>query len=263
MNFKKESEMFDKAADYYDQFRPSYPSEVLHQIIEKTRLNKDKLVLEIGSGSGKATEMFENLGCHILCIDPGENLVKLGRDKFANHKQIEFKLGRFETLDLQKNMYDLIYAAQSFHWVPQPIGYQKCADLLKADGYLALFWNMYILYDTAIDRELLTLSDKYGGFADFLSEKQCEQRIQNITHQIQEHNYFEQPEVFRVLWEEEYTAETLYGFIMTGNHFIQLPQDVKERAKAEVQTLCEKHGGTIKRPYLCVLYLSKKKRGNS
>ncbi|MHB8127371.1 MAG: hypothetical protein ACYDEX_00030 [Mobilitalea sp.] len=33
MGWKKESEMFDKAAEYYDTFRPSYPSEIIEKII--------------------------------------------------------------------------------------------------------------------------------------------------------------------------------------------------------------------------------------
>jgi len=33
--WEKESEMFNKAADYYDKYRPSYPKEIIDTLIFK------------------------------------------------------------------------------------------------------------------------------------------------------------------------------------------------------------------------------------
>lgn len=38
---KKESEMFDKAAEYYDIYRPSYPKEIIEAFVNNADLNKD------------------------------------------------------------------------------------------------------------------------------------------------------------------------------------------------------------------------------
>ena len=37
------------------------------------------------------------------------------------------------------DIYDIIYSATAFNWIPEKIGYSKTYDLLKEDGTLALF----------------------------------------------------------------------------------------------------------------------------
>lgn len=256
---KKESEMFDKAAEYYDKFRPGYPKEIIETLVTNTQLSKDSTTLEIGAGSGKATEFFKDYGFSIRCIEPGQNLVRNGQIKYKDYSNIKFECGRFEEIEADTEKYDVIYAAQSFHWIPQPIGYQKCAQMLNDNGYLAVFWNMYLISDQKADNELLKLSQKYGGFADFVNEEQCENRIQSIVNSIQESGLFETPFVYKHLWEQEYTAEEYYGFVLTGNRFLQLSDEVKNNAHEEIKEHAKKFGGKIIRPYLCVLYIAQKK----
>lgn len=256
---KKESEMFDKAAEYYDKFRPGYPKEIVTTLVEKTGLSGTSRVLEIGSGSGKATDYFKEYGFQIQCIDPGENLVKNGQLKYHNYSNLTFECGRFEELVLEDECYDVIFSAQAFHWIPQPVGYQKCAAILKPKGYLAPFWNMYLITDKQQDKELLELSGKYGGFADFVSEQEAESRIRSIVQKIEDSGLFQSPTVHRCLWKQEYTADEYYGFALTGNRFLQLPEEVKENARREIEELANRYGGKIVRPYLCVLYLAQKK----
>lgn len=257
---KKESEMFDKAAEYYDKFRPGYPKEIIETIIEKTKLSNNSKTLEIGAGSGKATEYFKDYGFSIRCIEPGKNLVKNGQIKYKDYSNIKFECGRFEELEPVSEKYDLIFAAQSFHWVPQPTGYQKCAEMLKKSGNLALFWNMYLINNNENNNDLMRLSNKYGGFADFLNEEQCENRICSIVKAIENSGLFETPVIYKHLWKQEYTADEYYGFVLTGNRFLQLSDEVKEMARKEIEEHANKFEGKIIRPYLCVLYLAHKKR---
>jgi SAM-dependent methyltransferase len=257
VDWKKESEMFNQAADYYDKFRPGYPQEIIDKLIKEAQIYKDSNLIEIGAGSGKATELFAGKGFNILCIEPGEDLVRIGNERFLNDT-IKFKTARFEEYDLPASFYDVVFAAQSFHWVPQPIGFEKCAFTLKDNAYLALFWNMYIAYDNPLDNELVALSNKYGGFADFLTELQCEDRINSIILGIENSNLFAKPKVFRKLWVQKYTADEYYGFALTGNRFMQKSEEEKQMAYKEITDLAVKNGGFIERPYLCVLYLSQK-----
>lgn len=257
LDWKKESEMFNQTADYYDRYRPSYPRDIIDTIVKEAKIQTGSKLLEIGAGSGKATELFSDRGFDILCIEPGNELVKIGNKRFEGNT-IRFESARFEEYNLSFQSYDVIFSAQAFHWVPQPIGYEKCAYTLKENGFLALFWNMYITYDNEIDNELLEISNKYGGFADFLSEVDCEKRIESITAGIGGSGLFSKPKVFRRLWKQEYTADEYYGFALTGNRFVQQSNEEKYRAHKELEHLANKHKGVIERPYLCVLYLSQK-----
>ena len=63
----------------------------------------------------------------------------------------------------------------------------------------------------------------------------------------------------RQLWKQTYTADEYYGFALTGNRFMAKSDEEKARAYKDIVDLAEKHGGVIERPYLCVLYVAKKK----
>lgn len=40
------------------------------------------IILEIGAGSGKAIELLVPYGCNIPCVEPGPDLVRLGKNKY-------------------------------------------------------------------------------------------------------------------------------------------------------------------------------------
>lgn len=258
MNFHKESEMFNRAAEYYDKYRPGYPQEIIDSLISVTDITEGSDLLEIGCGSGKATEQLVGNGFNILGIDPGEDLVRIGNERFK-HNNVNFVKGRFEEYDFGQKKFDVIYAAQSFHWVLQPIGYEKCFDTLKDNGYIALFWNMYVLNDSDTDKELLEISKRYGGIADFVTKTECENRINSIVSQIVDSKLFEKPIVIRKLWKHDYTADDFYGFALTGNRFMQNSDEDKKKAYNDIVAFAKKNDGIIERPYLCVLYVAKKK----
>lgn len=180
-----------------------------------------------------------------------------GKIKFENYSNINFQCGRFEELAETEAKYNAIFAAQAFHWITQPLGYEKCAKLLKNGGYLAPFWNMYLYDESEESRELIELSRKYGGIADFVNIRQAEERIENISSEIENSGLFYRPIVYKHFWKMEYTADEYYGFALTGNHFLQLPKEIKENAHKDLIKHANKFGGKIVRPYLCVLYLAK------
>ncbi len=257
INYRTESEMFDRMSDYYDRYRPGYPQELVDIFLERAEIHQGDRLLEIGAGSGKATEQFCGKGLNITCIEPGVSLAEIGQRRFPDER-FEFVAARFEDMEHDGKSYDAVFSAQAFHWIAKPDGYIKSARLLKKGGMLALIWNMYITYPNDTDRELTELSARYGGFADFLSEAECEARIDAITREIEQSGLFSSPEVYRRLWKIDYTADDYYGFVMTGNRFVQKSCEEKEQARNDISRLAQRHGGIIERPYLCVMYLASK-----
>lgn len=257
MNTKAESEIFNNAADYYDKFRPGYPQSIIDTFINESKLKSGSKILEIGAGSGKATEQISGNGFNILCIEPGEDLVSKGNEKFQNDT-VEFKKGRFEDVDLPKEYFDVVFAAQSFHWIPQPQGFFKCADILKKNGQLAVLYNMYVTTDCEQDTELLALSNKHGGFADFVDENKCNERISSIVANIENSSKFSKVKVFKNFWIKDYTADEYFGFVLTGNKILQKSQNEKSHIYSDITALANKSNGIIHRKYLCVLYMAEK-----
>ncbi|MCL2488243.1 MAG: class I SAM-dependent methyltransferase [Oscillospiraceae bacterium] len=245
-------------ADYYDTYRPSYPDDIIEAIIQKTKLSAGSKLLEIGSGSGKATEQFTGNGFEILCIEPGVDLVKKGIEKFKD-KNIEFTVSRFEDFCAPSGYFDTIFSAQAFHWVPQPAGYEKCAQILKKDGFLALFWNIEISYDTDFDKKFMTILNKYCGFVSTMQEADYQKRPETIIAGIAGSDLFKEPEMIQSHWDKQYTADEYYGYLLTGNVFVQNPDEEKQACCEEIKQLASDYNGIFKRHYICELYLTQKK----
>ena len=252
-DWKKESEMFDQMADYYDKYRPSYPSETITAIIDKASLTTGSKILEIGAGSGKATEQFADFGFEIVCIEHGEDLVKKGNERFQS-KDIKFIASKFENYDTPSEYFDAIISAQAFHWLEQPLGYEKCAKTLKKGGYLAPFWNVG---RAESNDELFSIVHKYGPVS-CMPKANYKKRMEQISSDIADSGLFTPPEVIHFHWEKNYSTEEYCGYLLTGNMFVQKPDEEKQECFEEIKKLAKKHDGVIRCGYVCELYLARR-----
>ena len=199
---KNESRKFDESAIYYDKYRPSYPKEVIESIISISGINEKDKILEIGAGSGKATELFVNRGYNLTCIELGKNLAQKGIEKFKDTGQVEYIVGRFEEIDgLDKN-YDLVISAQAFHWVQKPLGYKRVSDVLKSNGYCALFWNKYMNDGSLISDELTEICKEYGVL-HIIDRKELIESSQKEIEEIEKSGYFNNIKFLEYPWQQE------------------------------------------------------------
>ena len=66
--------VFDLIPDRFDKYRPRYSKECFDYIIDYTGLKKNNDILEIGPGTGQATEYLLDYGMKYLGIELGTNL---------------------------------------------------------------------------------------------------------------------------------------------------------------------------------------------
>lgn len=143
-NWKKASQSFDSIPNDYDTYRPGYPQELVDSIVKQTNMPQNGKILEIGSGTGKATRGFAERCFSIYCIEPGANLAAVAARNLRAYPGVQFEICRFEDWPETVTGFDLAISAQAFHWVPNKIGYAKVSHVLKPNGYMALFWNMHL-----------------------------------------------------------------------------------------------------------------------
>ncbi|MCM1098768.1 MAG: methyltransferase domain-containing protein [Ruminococcus flavefaciens] len=151
-NFEK---TFDTTATDYDKIRPTYVKEIYEDIFHCKQINQDSHVLEIGMGTGKATQPILDTHCHFVGIEPGENLAALAKEKlrkYANFSCYNLTLQDYICAD---NSFDLVYAATAFHWIPEEYGYRRVYNLLKSGGVFARF-----AYHAGADKGRRELTDE-------------------------------------------------------------------------------------------------------
>ncbi len=134
------AESFGGAADDYDRYRPTYPA----ALIDDLAALAPQTTLDVGCGTGKATRLLAARGLDVLGLELDPRMADVARGH-----GVMVEVGTFEDWDPGGRSFDLITAAQSWHWVDPARGVPKAAALLRSGGTLALFWNHMSYHDPA------------------------------------------------------------------------------------------------------------------
>jgi SAM-dependent methyltransferase len=257
IDWKAASQSFDTVADLYDLHRPSYPPELIDAILELTGIPPAGKILEIGSGTGKATLLFAQPGYSILCVEPGENLAAVAARNLQEFPGVQFEISRFEDWQEKPDGFDLVLSAQAFHWIPKEVGYAKAARALNSHGHLALFWNMYPGFDCQVAADLDRVYQEIapGLGSPFIATDEV---VQQRVHEIDESGCFGPVTVRRFPWSKRYSTKQYRGLLNTYSDHLRLPEQTRKRLFSSIGEVIEKHGGSVVRPYIAVLCVAEK-----
>jgi SAM-dependent methyltransferase len=147
------AESFGASADAYDQYRPSYPEAMIDDLCAGSRPR----VLDVGCGTGKAARLFVARGCEVLGIEIDKRMA----EKARGHG-ILVEVSPFESWRANGRTFDLVTAAQAWHWVDPDVAPQKAADVLREDGRIAVFWNHSRPHDFDLEQALQEAAARHG-----------------------------------------------------------------------------------------------------
>ena len=76
---------FNEDVVNYDRWRPRYCKELFDDIIQYSELEQTKKAIEVGVGTGQATEPFLATGCELTAVEIGEDLAEYTKEKFKEY----------------------------------------------------------------------------------------------------------------------------------------------------------------------------------
>ena len=94
---------------------------------------KDKLVLEIGSGAGRFTEIFLKYGAYVVSVEPSNAIYA----NYKNHNNENLLLikQRLENMPLKFGVFDFVFCYGVIQHTPSPErSYIQCIKYVKEDG---------------------------------------------------------------------------------------------------------------------------------
>ena len=130
--------VFDTIPEQFDKYRPRYCAELFFDLIEYAGIGPEKTVLELGPGTGQATDPILNTGCDYHAIELGEHLADMMKRKYGELPNFHIVNDDFITHDYRGQRFDLIYSAATIQWIPEEIAFTKTFELLKPGGTLAM-----------------------------------------------------------------------------------------------------------------------------
>ncbi len=251
--------VFNEISEEYDRFRPGYPSELAQAVAAYAKAGPQSRWLEIGSGTGKGTEIFARQGYFIHCLEPGANLSAVAAAKFRDLPNVTFENATFEAWRLQPAHYEVVFAAQSFHWIPLEMGLRKAADTLKPNGTLALFWNMSPWQEYAASEEIQEIYNREAPqMAGDVKKEPSRWRIERRAEQIQSTRCYRDVTIEQFPWRARYSSADYVALLDTHSSHQMLPPDVRARLYAGILEVLNRHGGEIEKLYIAALYLARK-----
>jgi len=159
---------FDSAAEQYDRARPEYPAALFDELIACTRLKRGARLLEVGSATGKATLPLAQRGFDITCVELGADLASIARERLAEFPHVRIVNADFDTwTPPQDRRFDLVFAATAWHWLDPAGRYERAADLLAADGHLAV-WSATHVFPEHGDQFFTEIQEVYDEIGEGL-----------------------------------------------------------------------------------------------
>jgi SAM-dependent methyltransferase len=221
------AESFGAAAADYDRYRPSYPDALVDDLLALAPGN----VLDIGCGTGKFARQLAERGVDVLGIEPDPRMAEVARGH-----GLPVEVASFETWQDSGRRFDLITAAQAWHWVEPRAGAAKVTTLLRPGGWLAVFWND--------DNAGADFEDVYRVHAPELMPLKGAARPQ-YRRRLAETGHFAHLEARRYNWQRTYSADDWIGYLRTHSNHLTFPADRLETLCAALREQIDARGGLV------------------
>jgi ubiquinone/menaquinone biosynthesis C-methylase UbiE len=249
--------MFEKVAELYDLYRPGYPAQLFKDIIEKTSLQPGGLVLEIGAGTGKATDEFVKYNCSVQCIDASHSMIEKLRSKFRNVPTVRAVVSSFEEWSPEGKTFDIVAAAQAFHWLPPEISYPKSASILKEGGHIALFWNTDKPQELEIEKKISALYQLRVPKLVAAKRPIGKAFIDRQTNEILASELFTDVCVKTYDWSQVYSYADYINLLNSYTDHIALSDLVRRRLYDGIHSIFQQFNDAYEKRYETILFLAR------
>lgn len=244
--------VFDTIPQLFDKWRVKYSQELFDYIVKECRLNREKKCLEIGPGTGQATEFALETGCDYCAIELGAHLAELLKKKYDKYDNFQVVNADFEIYPFESGQFDLVYSAATIQWINEETAYRKCYSILKNQGYLAMFF-MYGDYKTdnpSLFEDIQRIYDTY-----FVSEMPYRQKFNYEAGETYGFHYLGRKDFYG---KRSYSADEYVEYIKTHSDHITIREEYRKPFFNGIRDAIKDHGNRISFRDTYVLHLYQK-----
>jgi ubiquinone/menaquinone biosynthesis C-methylase UbiE len=255
---------FDAWARDYDRYRPRYPQVLFDRIAAKLKLSARPRAADLGAGTGRATLAMAERGWQATAVEPGGQMLDMLRVRAAEAGlNVDMVQARAEETGLPTASFDLVTAAQAFHWFDKPLALSEMARILRPGGGVALFWNVRDGTRSALVAEYHELL--HAWFGDVDTGRYAQAGRAPGRHETQaaltDAPAFGEVELEEVTHELAMTADEFVGMAFTASYVQSLEPPHQGRFRADVETLLARHQllhGEFSIPYRIDLWTARR-----
>jgi SAM-dependent methyltransferase len=253
---------FDSAARLYHQARPDYPDSLFDELASLAGLHPGDQLMEVGCATGKATIPLARRGYQLTCVELGRNLAAEARRNLAGYPGVEVIEDTFETWEpTPSRRFDLVFAANAWHWIDPDVRYRKAWQLLRPDGHVAL-WDASHVVPADGDPFFIEIQPVYDEIGEGLPAGftfPAPGHLADQRAEIEASGLFTDIRVRQFGWEIRYTAESYLALLDTFSNHIAMRQARRDKLYDAIrQRLADRPDGQLTRHWGSVLHVARR-----
>ncbi len=234
---RKRADSFGADAELYDASRPRYPDELFAFLVRE----QPRTALDVGCGTGIAARHLMERRVDVLGVEPDERMAAVAR-----RSGVAVEIGHFESWQPAGRTFDLLTAAQAWHWVDPRRGAAKAAEAVRDGGRLAVFWNLARppaeLAD-AVEPVYARLAPELQPYSVVLGHGGGQQRVRSASEALSADGGWADVEQLDFGHEIAYSTATWLDYLRTHSDHATLPAEQRGPLLEAVESAINGMGG--------------------
>lgn len=155
---------FSNRVEDYVKYRPHYPGAIVSFLAGQYDLTPDKILADIGAGTGISSKPFLEEGYKVKAVEPNREMLDKAIELLGGYPGFSPVSGTAEKTTLKAHSVDAIIAGQAFHWFNREKCKTEFRRILKNAGLLAVIWNERLIespFEIAYDALIVKHASDY------------------------------------------------------------------------------------------------------
>ena len=236
--------IFGTVAELYDRARPSYPPELIDDLVGLAGAGAH--ALDAGCGTGKATVLLAERGLHGVGVDPDAGMARVAARNLARYPSWRVDVSDFEDWEPRADdgSFDLITVAAAWHWIDHERGARRAEQLLRPGGWLAILG-----YDHDAEHEDPDLRRAIDAVYDDLAPDPDHPSFEP-SEPVPAGFAFAPPVLREYRGLRDYTARELVDVTRTQSDNLILPPDRRALLLEKLAAAIDEHGGVYREHFV-------------
>jgi SAM-dependent methyltransferase len=122
----------------YDANRPSPPAELLDVLCLEAQVERPRIVVDLGSGTGLSTRVWADRADEVVGVEASAEM-RNQAERATSAPNVRYVHGYAQETGLTDGMADIVTCSQSFHWMEAEPTLAEVARILRPGGVFAAY----------------------------------------------------------------------------------------------------------------------------
>jgi SAM-dependent methyltransferase len=147
----------------YDEHRPSPPPALLALLCLAAQVERPRLVVDLGSGTGLSTRVWADRADEVVGVEPGDEM-RARAEAATPAPNVRYVRAFSHETGLPDECADLVTCSQSLHWMEPEPTFAEAARILRPGGVFAAYdydWPPVVHWE--VERAFVTVLERVEG----------------------------------------------------------------------------------------------------